>query len=98
MPTVSNPEVRRALAERIRYYNELGIYDFYRREGTAPSELDSAAEPNQQAAILPEMESLDEMPAKKVATSSKLAEDKVLQIVNARPEQAVSDPVAALKL
>jgi len=25
-------ELRRALAERIRYYNELGIYDFYRRE------------------------------------------------------------------
>jgi uracil-DNA glycosylase len=26
------PELRRALADRIRYYNELGIYDFYRRE------------------------------------------------------------------
>jgi DNA polymerase len=29
---VLNPELRRALAERIRYYNELGIYDFYRQE------------------------------------------------------------------
>jgi uracil-DNA glycosylase family 4 len=26
------PEIRRALADRIRYYNELGIYDFYSRE------------------------------------------------------------------
>ena len=26
------PQLRRALADRIRYYNELGIYDFYRRE------------------------------------------------------------------
>jgi uracil-DNA glycosylase len=31
MPTL-NPELKRALAERIRYYNQLGIYDFYRRE------------------------------------------------------------------
>ena len=27
-----DPQLKRALAERIRYYNELGIYDFYRRE------------------------------------------------------------------
>ncbi len=26
-----SPDLRRALADRIRYYNELGIYDFYRR-------------------------------------------------------------------
>ena len=27
-----DPQLRRALTERIRYYNELGIYDFYRRK------------------------------------------------------------------
>lgn len=32
MPRTLDPELKRALAERIRYYNELGIYDFYRRE------------------------------------------------------------------
>jgi uracil-DNA glycosylase len=32
MPLVLDAETRRALAERFRYYNELGIYDFYRRE------------------------------------------------------------------
>jgi len=32
MPRTLDPELRRALAERIRYYNGLGIYDFYRRE------------------------------------------------------------------
>jgi uracil-DNA glycosylase family 4 len=26
------PQLKRALADRLRYYNELGIYDFYRRE------------------------------------------------------------------
>ncbi len=30
-PTL-DPQLKRALADRIRYYNELGIYDFYRRE------------------------------------------------------------------
>jgi len=30
-----DPELKRALAERVRYYNELGIYDFYRREPAA---------------------------------------------------------------
>src|SRR5258706_3408722 len=31
MPRSLNPELRRAVAERLRFYNELGIYDFYRR-------------------------------------------------------------------
>ena len=30
-----DPQLRRALAERVRFYNELGIYDFYRREVAA---------------------------------------------------------------
>ncbi len=32
MPITLDPQLKRALADRIRYYNELGIYDFYRRE------------------------------------------------------------------
>jgi uracil-DNA glycosylase len=32
MPATLDPQLKRALADRIRYYNELGIYDFYRRE------------------------------------------------------------------
>ena len=32
MAGVLDPQLKRALAERVRYYNELGIYDFYRRE------------------------------------------------------------------
>lgn len=35
MPRTIDPQLRRALTERIRYYNELGIYDFYRREPNA---------------------------------------------------------------
>ena len=32
MPGNFDSQLRRALAERIRYYNELGIYDFYHRD------------------------------------------------------------------
>jgi uracil-DNA glycosylase family 4 len=32
MPSTLSPQLKRALADRVRYYNELGIYDFYRRE------------------------------------------------------------------
>jgi DNA polymerase len=35
MSRTLDPQLRRALTERIRYYNELGIYDFYRREHNA---------------------------------------------------------------
>src|SRR2546429_7877446 len=31
MPPVLDPQLKRVLAERIKYYNQLGIYDFYRR-------------------------------------------------------------------
>jgi DNA polymerase len=34
MSTTLDPELRRALSNRIRYYKDLGIYDFYRREVT----------------------------------------------------------------
>jgi uracil-DNA glycosylase len=43
MPLTLNPDLRRALAERLRFYNELGIYDFYRREG-APTPYKSQPE------------------------------------------------------
>ena len=31
MPHTLDPDLRRALAERVRYCHEMGIYDFYRR-------------------------------------------------------------------
>ena len=35
MPLTLDPQMKRALAERVRFYNELGIYDFYRRQTAA---------------------------------------------------------------
>ncbi len=89
MPSVLDPETRRALTERIRYYNELGIYDFYRRDGARvlPELLELA----------PDLNSRDEMPAKKSAVAPKLA-DESISVLNPNPEQSTTDPKAALKL
>ena len=78
------------MAERVRFYNELGIYDFYRRE---PSIAALENEP----ASAPESELREEMPPRKSAVMAKPASNET-QLVNPRPEQNVSDPVAALKL
>jgi uracil-DNA glycosylase len=91
MPPALDPEVRRALSERIRYYHELGIYDFYRRGAVT-----SATE-----AILlsdPDLETREEMPARKSAVVARPATENLLQVLTPNPEQSVTDPVAALKL
>ena len=83
-----DPELRRALAERVRYYRELGIYDFYRRDRSAPEETSS----------LPfESEIREEMAARKSAVVPALAGNNLVAITS-KPEQGVADPVAALKL
>ena len=46
MPANLTPDQRRALAARVNYYRELGIYDFYRRESDvarAPSPAEGVA-------------------------------------------------------
>lgn len=91
MPTIQSPDVRRALADRIRYYNELGIYDFYQREPQAV-----AAEPVSATEVNSLPYEREEMPAKKSAAIAKPAEN-VFQVLP-KPEQNVSDPIAALKL
>ena len=82
MPTL-DPQLKRALAERIRFYNELGIYDFYRREGLPVVE---------RMPEFPEFvheEQSDLMPRKAVLP--------VLQSAVMSPESQVSDPVLALR-
>ena len=43
MSSQLDPQLRRAVADRIRYYKELGIYDFYRREAGPDSVTKLAA-------------------------------------------------------
>ena len=91
MPSTLDPETRRALTERIRFYHELGVYDFYRRGSAA-----GAAETISQ--IDPDPETREEMPVKKSAVVADPAPENLLQVLTAHPEQSVTDPAVALKL
>jgi uracil-DNA glycosylase family 4 len=52
MTRTLGPDLKRALAERIRFYNELGIYDFYRRDSSsARPKLTAAAAATEAAGI-----------------------------------------------
>ena len=94
-----DPKLRDALAARIQYYREMGIYDFYRREGAATTveaseESKPALEPDP-SAFQPELR--DEMPVKR-ARVPVVDDDKTLTVVSTRPEQKITDPVQALKI
>jgi uracil-DNA glycosylase family 4 len=86
MPQTLDPELRRALAERVRYYRELGIYDLYRRESATSIDVLSLT-------LQPEIR--EEM-AKKSAVAVTAASNLVA--IASNPEQGISDPIAALKL
>ncbi len=97
MPHVLDPELRRALAARIRYYNEMGIYDFYRRPSSASSlALDEA----EIAVAQHTLEPGEEMsPRKAMAVAAPVAiEENIFEVIALKPEQSVSDPVKALKI
>jgi len=83
MPATLDPKLKLALADRIRYYNELGIYDFYRRDVSARENT---------AQIQPEER--DELPRAKSAVISPKRE---LIDISASPESSISDPVLALR-
>jgi DNA polymerase len=86
MPRTLDPQLKRALAERVRFYQELGIYDFYRRETSAPSPVEQDRQSEQR----------DEMPRIARATAAVIPADEL--IAAPRPEAAVTDPVLALRL
>jgi DNA polymerase len=95
LPSITSPELRRALAERVRYYNELGIYDFYRRENSG-SQADAFDDAQSEPLLQPELR--EEMPARKSSALARPAEGNVLEVPSMRPEQEVSDPAAGLKI
>jgi uracil-DNA glycosylase len=95
MPRVLDLELKQALAARIRYYNELGIYDFYRRDVSAMAAGEPLASLPSETVIQPEQR--EEMPPRK-ATASVVQEESAFEIIQSRPESGVSDPVKALKL
>jgi len=100
MPGTLDPEVRRALAARIRYYNEMGIYDFYRQPVSDPTAA-AIAEFQTEVEDDPESgRSGDVMTPRKAALvrAPVAVEETEFEIAVSKPEQAVSDPVSALKI
>ncbi len=84
MAVVLDPQHKRALAERIRFYNELGIYDFYRR-GPSESNL-----------ITPDAETQLEQREEMTPRANAAVEEDSSRL--AKPELNVTDPVQALRL
>src|ERR1700724_931078 len=93
MPHTLDPDLRRALSERIRYCHEMGIYDFYRRE-LSPSIVTVVAEADDLTSTSQDLR--EEMAARKTAVVAKPAE--ILPVLTPHAEQTVSDSIAALKL
>ena len=103
MPRTLDPELRRALAARIRYYNEMGIYDFYRRPPAEHVEEIATAIAVDEAGTTVLEHTLDpgeEMSPRKAAAVVRTVpvEENIFEAIALKPEQSVSDPVKALKI
>ena len=89
MPPTLDANLRKALADLIRFYNELGIYDFYRHGGAAESLSDGMSQsetrefmsPKASAVIAPPPAGEDGFPA-----------------AHPRPESKAANPIEALKI
>jgi uracil-DNA glycosylase len=97
MPTVLDPNLRHALFERLHYYHELGIYDFYRREPSPGGSVreEALAIEVELSSVQPELR--EEMSARKSAAVT-VEDESLFEVLAPKPEQGVSDPMAALKL
>ena len=95
MPPLFDSEFRRALAARLRYYNEMGIYDFYRRP---PSEASLAIVESTIAVSENKFEFGEEMSPRKATTVALEDDEQGLDLIALKPEQSVDDPVKALKI
>lgn len=81
MPDELDPQLRRALADRVKYYNDLGIYDFYRR-------------PTEETAGV--ARSLVQQAQDRLSPTMKLADDGPNQIESIDQVHG-ADPVSALR-
>jgi len=107
MSRTLDPKLRAALAARIEFYREMGIYDFYRRETDSSTIAVAQEEPadsvtSAEAATMPtelpfQSQQREAMPAKR-ATAPVANESEMFQVLTAHPEQKVDDPVRALKI
>jgi uracil-DNA glycosylase family 4 len=85
MSRTLDSQLASALTERVRFYRELGIYDFYRRPTSEILEIVPEPQPEQPK----------EMPRTR-AVAAPIAEENVFAVP--KPEAAAADPVKALKV
>jgi uracil-DNA glycosylase family 4 len=86
MPSTFDPELRRAIADRLRYYRDLGIYDLYRRPVQT---VQHTAQGNEQTVTL----TLPEI----TADTTQLIED-YSSFSMPKSKVSTSDPASALRL
>jgi uracil-DNA glycosylase family 4 len=87
------PALRRAIADRVRYYNDLGIYDFYRRP-IAPGIADLSEE--SVARTSPERSRIAPSPAAFSEQRPVVVQEESLRKPKSQP--APSDPATGLRL
>ncbi|HZQ21658.1 MAG TPA: uracil-DNA glycosylase [Terriglobales bacterium] len=90
MSRILDPQTRCALAERLRYYNELGIYDFYRREIPQTEQNPEAAQYEQEAS--------EPMTPKRAQIAPASNHHNQVATLAQNPEFTTSDPARALQL
>src|ERR1700675_3796108 len=93
MPYILDTELKRVLAERIHYYNELGIYDFYRRE-PMPNLGGDATNPE----IQPQPREPLTPRTRAGVAGPVIREEDLFEVANPKPESGVVDPAQALRL
>jgi uracil-DNA glycosylase len=95
-----SPDLRNALSERLRYYREMGIYDFYCRDAAPPPDSAETLALGDSIASPPELypEHREQMSPRKSAAVMAPSEVSTLEFLTSKPEYGVADPVAALRI
>jgi len=95
-----SPDLRNALSERLRYYREMGIYDFYCRDAAPPLDSAETLTLGDSIASPPELypEHREQMSPRKSAAVMAPSEVSTLEVLTSKPEYGVADPVAALRI
>jgi uracil-DNA glycosylase len=97
MARVLDPQLKRDLTERFRYYNELGIYDFYRRETSEPQTYTDEIPTIIVSDDQPEQRDLM-TPRAKAAITAPVVENSIFAVAKPKPESGIADPAQALRV
>lgn len=96
MSFANDSELRRAIADRVRFYNDLGIYDFYRRSATVTEQAAQTEQTDSPQNIQPELR--EEMPRAKATVAVPETDEDLFVAASPKPEANVDDPVRALRM